>query len=52
MPKKALAKMKEGFAKQKEKGVKDCVKDYKKDAVACVIDADSMKAMAKCEKKK
>jgi len=52
MPKEQVAKMKEGFKKQKEKGVKECAKDYKKDAVECVISAGSMKDMAKCDKKK
>jgi len=52
MPKEAVAKMKEGFKKQKEKGVKECAKDYKKDAVECVISASSMKEMAKCDAKK
>jgi len=52
MPKEALAKMKEGMAKQKEKGVKECVKDYDKDAVACAIKADTMKAFMACQPKK
>jgi hypothetical protein len=52
LPKDKLDKMKERFAKKKEKGIQKCVKEYNKDAVACVIKADSMKEMADCNAKK
>ena len=52
MPKEALAKMKEGFAKKKEEGVKECAAKYDKASVECILGAKEMKEMAKCDKKK
>jgi len=52
MPKKDLAKMKEGMKAKKAEGVKECVKDYNKDSVDCIIKADSIEKLGKCNIKK
>ncbi len=45
-------KMKEGWDKQKEKIIKECVKDYKKESVDCVINAKNFLDFEKCNFKK
>jgi len=50
MPKDRIAKMKERFAKGKEKNIKKCVADYDKKAIECVLKASSMKEAAPCIK--